>query len=178
MARLIKYRPRAETTRIILHDSHTIPDIESIDEVTRWRDQAWDKGLKMGLLDIGYHFIIERQTPYVVETRDRTLIGTHTPGHNMDSIGICLVGGREVGVDGGVNNFLKTQIDALFDLIYGLRQEFGFIKLVGHSEVQKYRNRMLPDCPTIEMDDLRQDLDIYTFKRKRLEARQHEAAQA
>lgn len=169
MTRLIKYRPRVSTTRIILHDSHTVPDIESIPEVPRWRDQAWDKGLKMGLLDVGYHFIIERDAK-VVETRDRHLIGTHTPGHNLDSIGICLVGGRELGIEGGVNNFLKVQIDALFDLIFNLRTELGFIKMVGHSEVQRYRNRLLPDCPAMEMDDLRQDLDIYTFKRKRLEA--------
>ncbi|CAE7866145.1 unnamed protein product, partial [Symbiodinium necroappetens] len=129
---------------------------------------AWDQGLKMGLLDIGYHFIIERDAT-VVETRDRHLIGTHTPGHNLDSIGICLVGGRELGMEGGVNNFLKVQLDTLFDLIFNLRTEFGFLKLVGHSEVQKYRNRMLPDCPALEMDDLRQDLDFYTFNRKKLE---------
>lgn len=176
MGRIIRYRPRAETNGILLHDSHTIPDIESIPEVPRWRDQAWDQGLKMGLLDIGYHFIIERDAS-VVETRDRHLIGTHTPGFNMDTIGICLVGGREVGLEGGVNNFLKRQIDALFDTIYECRREFGHIWVKGHSEVQRYRNKMLPDCPSLEMDDLRQDLDFYTFNRNKLEA-QHEAAHA
>lgn len=164
--RRIIYKPRAETTRIILHDSHTIPAIGTALEVPRWKALAWDGGLKMGLLGIGYHFILERDG-HVEETRNRHLIGTHTPGNNMDSIGVCLVGGREEGHYLGVPNFTPQQMDSLFELVIELRQEFGPIPIVGHSEVQRYRNKSLPDCPPIEMDDLRQDFEVYAISRSR-----------
>lgn len=162
----IKYRPRTATTRIILHDSHTVPGQD-------WHPEARDGGLKMGLLGIGYHYIIEGDGA-VIETRKRDLIGTHTPGHNMDSIGICLVGGRDHFPQLGAHqpaflhtdNFTIEQRHALFDLVLALRAEFGPAKLLGHTEVQKYRNRDLPPCPCLDMDDLRQDLEVYALERK------------
>lgn len=158
---MITYKARSETNRIIVHDSHTNPDVERGCEVSRWAATAKDGGLKMGLLGVGYHFIIERDGT-VVETRRRHLIGTHTPGHNLDSIGICLVGGREhfsgaVGVD----NFTRRQRRALLSLLSGLRAEYGKIDVVGHTEVQKYRNKSLADCPALDMDELRQDLALF-----------------
>jgi len=161
----IKYKARTATTRIILHDSHTVPG-------EPWKALARDGGLKMGLLGIGYHFIIERDGG-PIETRERHLIGTHTPGHNMDSIGVCLVGGRDhFPMSGGfqpslehTDNFTLEQRHALFDLVLELRATFGPIPLLGHTEVQKYRNRNLPPCPCIDMDDLRQDLEVYALER-------------
>lgn len=114
----------------------------------------------MGLLDIGYHYIIERDGE-VVEGRGRDVIGSHTPGHNMDSIGVCLVGGREEEGGDGVDNFTRDQRLSLLRLLHELRQVYPGIKLKGHSEVQKYRNRSLPPCPPIDMDELRMDLDYY-----------------
>ena len=152
----IKYKPRTATTRIILHDSHTAPGED-------WHPEARDGGLKMGLLGIGYHFIIERDgSP--IETRERQLVGTHTPGHNMDSIGVCLVGGRAVDSGDHEDNFTDGQIITLFQLVLTLRNQFGNIPLLAHTEVQKYRNRNLPNCPCIDMDDLRQDLEVYALE--------------
>ena len=153
MTQGIRYKPRRITTRIILHDSHTAPG-------EPWRHEAWDGALKMGLLDTGYHFIIE-QDGATHETRDRHLIGTHTPGFNMDSIGICLVGGRERGSHLGANNFTPVQMEALFVLLSDLYVEFGSIPIRGHSEVQRYRSKSLPNCPPIDMDDLRQDYEVF-----------------
>lgn len=169
MSRMIRYKTRAETKRIILHDSHTQPDFGKVEDVTRWKALAWDGGLKMGLLGIGYHFILERDG-HVEETRDRHLIGTHTPGHNMDSIGICLVGGREHGDYLGHDNFTEDQYRSLLELLSELRQQYGPIPILGHSEVQRYRNRSLPNCPPIEMDDLRQDFEVFSIIRSRKEA--------
>lgn len=154
----IKYKPRTSTTRIILHDSHTAPG-------ERWHPEARDGGLKMGLLGIGYHFIIERDGG-PIETRKRDLIGTHTPGHNMDSIGVCLVGGRSHRNGDHENNFTDGQIVTLFQLVLKLREQFGPIPLLGHTEVQKYRNRNLPNCPCLDMDDLRQDLEVFALEGK------------
>ena len=160
----IVYRARKETQRIILHDSHTTPDIEHGEDVPRWSAMARDGGLRMGLLGVGYHFVVERDGT-VVETRKRHLVGTHTPGHNMDSIGVCLVGGREgSGGDLGVNNFTRRQKRSLLELVAGLRKEFssfGDIPVLGHSEVQKYRNKSLADCPCMDMEEFRQDLALY-----------------
>lgn len=152
----IKYKTRTATTRIILHDSHTSTG-------QSWHPEARDGGLKMGLLGIGYHFIIERDA-LVIETRERHLIGTHTPGHNMDSIGVCLVGGRdELGLP--ADNFTPAQYEALMELLWDLRVDYPGAKLFGHSEVQRYRNKTLPNCPFIDMDDLRQDLAVYALTR-------------
>ncbi|MBD9542195.1 N-acetylmuramoyl-L-alanine amidase [Ensifer sp. ENS04] len=157
---LIKYKPRAETKRIIIHDSHTEPQINAVQDISRWNLDARDGALKMGLLSIGYHFIIERDG-HVVTGRPLDLIGSHTPGHNMDSIGVCLVGGREHGVSHGVDNFTREQRKELLKLLLSLTDKYGKLQIKGHSEVQRYRNRSLPPCPAIDMELLREDFGLY-----------------
>jgi N-acetyl-anhydromuramyl-L-alanine amidase AmpD len=162
----LRYKARKETNAILLHDSHTDPDVVTGQEVQRWSALAEEGGLKMGLLGVGYHFIIER-TGEVVETRRRHLVGTHTPGHNMDSIGICLVGGREKSTGAeGIDNFTVPQRRALLQLLASLREEYGDIPVKGHSEVQRYRNRCLADCPALDMEELRQDLRLFEHNGK------------
>lgn len=160
MSPTITYKPRTETTVIILHDSHTPPDICTTEDVPRWSVLAHSGGLKMGILSIGYHFIIERDGE-VVPCRGIDLIGSHTPGHNMDSIGVCLVGGREE-IDGdGVDNFTEAQRTSLLELLHDLRLKYPGVKLKGHTEVQRYRKRDTPPCPALDMDILREDLDLF-----------------
>jgi N-acetylmuramoyl-L-alanine amidase len=156
----VRYKDRTETNLIILHDSHTRPDVGSAGEVLRWSPHAHDGGLKMGLLSIGYHDIIERDGT-LVECRPHRKIGTHTPGFNMDSIGICLVGGRVVEGGDGVDNFTQEQRRTLLRRIHEYRTLYPTIKAVkGHSEVQRYR-RNLPPCPPIDMDLLREDIELF-----------------
>lgn len=160
MSGLIKFKPRRETKWVILHDSHTRPDVLSATDVPRWADLARRQGRKMGLLEIGYHSIIERDGS-VVEARGRDVIGSHTPGFNLVSIGVCLVGGREEDGGDGVDNFTRDQRVSLLRLLHELRLQYPGLKVVGHSEVQQYRNRSLPACPPIDMDELRIDLDYF-----------------
>lgn len=160
MTSLLKYKPRRETNRIILHDSHTLPNVTQTEDVPRWAALAHDGGLKMGLMSIGYHFIIERDGA-VVPCRDRHLVGSHTPGFNLDSIGVCLVGGREELGGDGVDNFTGEQRHALLRLLHELRQEYPCVDIVGHTEVQRYRRRDHPPCPPIDMDLLREDLELF-----------------
>lgn len=161
MASLIRFKPRTQTNWIILHDSHTTPDCQTATDVPRWAGLARHQGRMMGLLDIGYNFIIERDA-VVVEARSRDVIGSHTPGHNLDSIGVCLVGGREEDGGDGVDNFTRDQRLSLLRLCVELYAEFPTIKGVrGHSEVQRYRNKRLPPCPPIDMDEFRVDLDYH-----------------
>ena len=114
----------------------------------------------MGILSIGYHYIIERDGT-IVPCRGRELIGSHTPGHNMDSIGICLVGGREEEGGEGVDNFTKEQRYSLLKLLHELRQAYPGVKIKGKTEVQRYRRRDAPDSPPIDMDLLREDVELY-----------------
>ena len=157
---MLRYKERSATTTIIIHDSHTPPEVGQVEEVSNWFPEAEDTALHMGLLSLGYHFVIERDGT-VKAGREVSKIGSHTPGFNMDSIGICLVGGRERGSHLGANNFTPVQMEALFVLLSDLYVEFGSIPIRGHSEVQRYRSKSLPNCPPIDMDDLRQDYEVF-----------------
>lgn len=157
---LIRYKDRTETSLIIIHDSHTLPEVCKMEDVPRWADLAFVNGLKMGLLSIGYHAIIERDGT-IVECNEYGKVGAHTPGFNMESIGICLVGGREE-VDGdGVDNFTPEQRAALLILLKDLKAKYPEARIKGHSEVQKYHRRGHPPCPPIDMDLLREDVELF-----------------
>lgn len=145
----VLYRPRRRTRYLILHDSHTQPDIASAEAHLRWQ------GRQMGLLDIGYHYIVERDGA-VVETRPMYAMGSHTPGFNHESVGVCLIGGRNLG---GVveDNFTGAQRESLAWLLAAIKDTHGPVSLVGHTELQRFRKHPHP-CPPIDMDALRKDL--------------------
>lgn len=157
---MIRYKNRERTSLIILHDSHTRPDAVGAQDVPRWAALAHANGLKMGLLSIGYHFIIERDG-VVVECRPRDQIGSHTPSLNMESIGVCLVGGREEEGGDGVDNFTGEQRRSLLRLMHELKTAYPGARVKGHSEVQRFRRRSEPPCPPIDMDLLREDIELF-----------------
>lgn len=151
----LKYKDRTDTRLVILHDSHSLPD-----NYNPWTPDAHTEGLKMGLLSIGYNYIIERDGS-VVECRGRYKVGSHTPGLNMDSIGVCLVGGREEEGGPGVDNFTRGQRGALLVLLHEIKAEWPGLKVKSHSEVQRFRDKGHPKCPPIDMDILRDDLKLF-----------------
>lgn len=142
---MFNWRPRKSTTRIILHDSHTPPDLPS---ATAWMRT---KGREMGLLEIGYHYVIERDGT-VVEVRPHHAIGSHTPGHNHDSLGVVLAGGWKCNPE----DFSTDTIVSLGFLAASIQKTYGPIPLQGHTEVQRYRGRHR--CPALDMDNLRMTL--------------------
>lgn len=149
----IKFRPRDITRRIILHDSHTGPNVENIADYLR------NKGREMGLMDVGYHAIFDRDGT-MTQTRDWTVWGSHTPGHNYDSIGLCLVGGSHMDgwLEGGAFTF--DQRKALFATLAFLMKTWPDLKVIAHTEVQKFRNRMC-SCPDLDVEQLRDDFTMY-----------------
>lgn len=155
----ITYKDRASTTRIILHDSHTAPDVSQIEEVSRWHIDAQKGAHKMGLMSIGYHFIVERDGN-VVPCREQEKIGSHTPGCNMDSIGICWVGGRD-GDGDAEDNMTTMQRRSLLALCSALIDTYGPLRVIGHSELQRFRNPRLSKCPFMDMELFREDLKLY-----------------
>lgn len=152
----IRWKKRTATRRIILHDSHTTEDVETVQDYLR------QKAHQMGLLDIGYHAIIERDG-VVIETRQHELIGSHTPGHNLDSIGVCLIGG--MGLHGPEDNFTRSQRVGLFGLLRYLQQFYSAdgaqpLPIVGHTELQAFVGRKEP-CPCLDIEMLREDYAYY-----------------
>lgn len=148
----IKWKPRLRTEHIIVHDSHTQADVEDVVGLLR------HQGLKSGLLDIGYHVVIERDGR-VVECRKRDLIGSHTPGHNLYSIGICMIGGRGPAGE-PEDNFGFDQRFALVSLLADLLHAYPQAEIVGHAEIQHILTSP-HSCPALDMEQLRLDLKMF-----------------
>jgi N-acetylmuramoyl-L-alanine amidase len=141
---LFQFRPRSATRRIIVHSSHLSLSIH-VDHTAAMRA----RGREMGLLEIGYHLVIERDGR-VAECRPRDAIGSHTPGNNHDSIGVCLAGDA-------VSGHTEGQLLQLRALVADLMWQFGRLKVVGHTELQRYQNRELR-CPHLDMDAFRESI--------------------
>lgn len=142
----LQYRAREKTTGIILHSSHTPPSVVTV------RDYLAVHGRVMGLLEIGYHYVIERDGK-VVACRDQHVIGSHTPGFNRFTVGICLAGGMSESGE-QVENFTGIQLASALDEVDAILEIYGEIEVAGHTEIQRYRNRLLR-CPGFDMDYFR-----------------------
>ena len=121
---------------IIVHCADTPPSWggnmtpeQQRDEIRRWHVE------ERGWSDIGYHYVITRNG-VVVQGRPLDKIGAHVKGHNKDTIGICLVGGKGgTAHDKFRENFTKEQDFALRKLIDELKDRFVSInKVSGHNE--------------------------------------------
>lgn len=146
---VVTYRPRPSTTRIILMDSHTDLSVRSVTALLRVQGRA------MGLLDIGYHFLIDLDG-LVQETRPRWAMGSHTPGYNDDSVGVCLIGGRDPEGE-PEDNFTEVQLLALKDLVAELRAGFGWLPVVGKTELPRYKRREVAN-PALDINWLRREV--------------------
>lgn len=131
---MLEWRPRDRTHRVILHDAHAlVPDAY---------DYLLAKGRSKGLLAVGYHFVIETNGA-VKSGRPLEAVGSHTHGHNEDSVGVCLA-----------LPFSEAQRLALAGLVHRLQVLYAIpLSIVGHKEVHRTRS---PDCPPLDMKDLRQ----------------------
>lgn len=138
-----KMRDRAETKRIILHDSHSTPDSESR------LGKLLLAAFKEGALNIEYHFVITTDGS-IFETRPMDSVGNHTPGHNLDSIGVCLMGGRKMVYTADrkymiarpADTFTTEQKASLRWLIDHLKDHYGgHLEVFGQSEVQTFVGR-------------------------------------
>lgn len=154
----IIFKKRTETREIILHDSHTTPDLERAVSWVKWQ------GRKMGLLESGYHFIIDRDGSKT-EARPMALIGAACPGYDLHAIHVCLIGGLravDLGADGyhaqAEDNFTDAQRETLFGLVRALRGFYGPLPLMGHSEARRHHTTEQGGmCPACDMTDLRND---------------------
>lgn len=146
---MLTFRPRRATNLIIIHDAHTPPDV--VDGTTYLRH----KGRQMGLLDVGYHLLIQRNGVTTI-CRHGDAVGSHTPGYNDESLGICLLGGANAAGE-PEDNFTDVQRDALKWTIEWLWTKWPEARVVGHTELARFRKRSLR-CPALDMNALRASL--------------------
>lgn len=140
---MITYRERRATNRIVLHHAHI--------EGTNPMAALASGGRIMGLLEVGYHLVINRSGA-ISEARPHGVVGAHCPGYNSDSIGVLLLGGK-----GGEDDFTHPQGGALISLVENLWEVYGRVPVVGHTELGRHRHRE-HKCPCLDMEHVREYL--------------------
>jgi len=132
---------------VIIHCSDTYATMDTTAaDIDRWhKAKGWD--------GIGYHYVIGRYGE--LETgRDIDVAGAHCQGHNENSIGICLIGGK--GTDGKPeDNFTLEQKAAARKLVHALKTVFPKIdNVVGHNHYNKAKA-----CPCFNANEIINDLN-------------------
>jgi len=131
-----------QINEIILHCSatpngrpHTVEDID------RWhKERGFNRSVpvnNLGLKHIGYHFVIYIDGS-VHAGRDISEAGAHARGHNVHSIGICMI---------GMNKFTSAQWAALSALTADLLFKYPGIPIVGHRDLPDVHK----DCPGFDV---------------------------
>lgn len=110
-----------EINRIIIHCSATPAGMDiGRDEIDQWhRERGWN--------GIGYHYVIRRNGD-IEFGRPEYEVGAHTRGYNEDSIGICLVGGKDTF------DYTADQIAELVGLVENLEERYPDATIHGHNE--------------------------------------------
>jgi len=126
---------------IVLHASATPPDWMAgtgvkakKEEINRWHlANGWDRGF-------GYHFLVDRDGA-VAKGRPVNTTGAHVAGHNHNTVGVCIVGGRwpsgkwAVKTDDFFDHYTKEQDAAVRKLICELCEKYPQIKYIrGHND--------------------------------------------
>lgn len=124
--------------RIIVHCSYTKPNQDiGRKEIDRWHRQR-------GFLGIGYHYVIRRDGS--IETgRPLERAGAHAVGHNADSVGICMVGGKS-HAGNPTNNFTEEQFESLEVLLGDLKAVYPIKEIIGHYDVNPQKS-----CPCFDV---------------------------
>lgn len=110
-------------------------------DVLRWQ------GRKRGLLEIGYHLVVDRAGA-VHRIRHVRCVGSHTPGYNHLSVGVCLLGGRDAE-DQPADNFTGYQTAALEAVASAFLREWPAARVVRHGDLKGYQGHL---CPAMSLD--------------------------
>lgn len=127
----------------------------TVEQVRLWHTMPEPQG--RGWSDIGYHFLIYLDGT-VMAGRPLERAGAHCTGRNLNSIGVCYVGG--LAKDGKTPKDTRTpqQKDALLDLLFVLMQNYG-VKL---ENVRCHNEFAAKACPSFTKEQLdREMLDAF-----------------
>ena len=126
-----------QITKIILHCTAT-PEGRDVDaeEIARWhKNQGWR--------NIGYHYVVKLDGT-IEEGRSVQMVGAHTKGHNVGSIGIVYVGGCDRFMS-PKDTRTTEQDTALTNLLSALLEMYPIATLHGHNE---FSNKA---CPSFDV---------------------------
>ncbi|NYA48022.1 N-acetylmuramoyl-L-alanine amidase [Haemophilus haemolyticus] len=158
-------------TKIVIHCSATQNGKQlrtatqtAAERINDWHKQrgfqrlaGYYKQFNPHLQHIGYHFVID--TDGTVETgRKEGETGAHVKGHNLNSLGICLVGGitkdkRNHG------EYTEAQWKALHRLLRELEAKYPSARICGHRDLSPDLNgdgtitphEWIKDCPCFDV---------------------------
>lgn len=109
--------------KIILHTADTPATMDiGADEIRDWHVN------ERGWADIGYHYVIRRDGT-LERGRDESRQGAHAAGHNHNSLGVCLVGGKPDC------NYTAAQWACLEALVRDLLKRHPGAEVIGHRDV-------------------------------------------
>lgn len=110
---------------IIIHAADTPADMDiGAKEIRGWHVN------ENGWRDIGYHYVIRRDGT-LERGRDESVPGAHAVGHNIHSIGVCMVGGMPDC------NYTAAQWSCLESLVRDLLSRYPKSKVIGHRDVSE-----------------------------------------
>lgn len=114
-------------------------------EIRQWHTDPPPQG--RGWAAIGYHYVIRRNGD-VEPGRHVSEVGTHVQGHNIESVGICLVGGVNAQNQPEAN-FTDAQYAALAELLTDLSKQYPKAVIRGHRDFPKVQKA----CPSFAAID-------------------------
>ena len=144
LAKLIPHRLKKSKrmiNKIIIHCSATPEGKDyTVDDIRRWhKQQGWS--------DIGYHYVVYRNGD-VVNGRDVDIQGAHCAdnGGNINSIGICYIGG--CARDGKTPKDTRTDAQklALLNLLLDLKKLYPHAVILGHRDLDDHGKL----CPSFD----------------------------
>ena len=113
-------------TEIIIHCAATKDGAKfTAEDIDRWHKQR-------GFDRIGYHYVIDLDGT-IEPGRDLDCIGAHCKGHNVNSIGICYIGGVDANLK-PKDTRTPEQKSSLLLLLKFLRAKFPDAKIYGHRD--------------------------------------------
>lgn len=121
---------RLETNHLVVHGAWTPVGMDiGAEEIRDWH-------LERGFRDIGYHYVIRRDG-LLEDGRPLEQVGAHVRGHNHDSVGVCLVGGKpdEVREDWQWEfNYTGAQLVTLREIVEQLKKLYPDAEIRGHRD--------------------------------------------
>jgi N-acetylmuramoyl-L-alanine amidase len=115
--------------KIVIHCSDSPHRNDSAKDIHAWH-------VERGWSGIGYHYVID-QYGDIEAGRPEYWVGAHVNGHNLHSIGICMI---------GVKHFTDAQWSALTSLIRDLKQRHNSPAIMGHRDLDLKKS-----CPNFDV---------------------------
>ena len=133
----------------VIHCAYTPPEMDiGVLEITEWHQAR-------GFSTVGYHHVV-RRSGATEAGRPLNRQGAHVKGHNRDSWGVCLVGGKSRAGD-CEDNFTAQQFMSLLSILRVYRGINPRLAIVGH-------NHFAPDrgCPCFDWAEWLRRVGLFT----------------